>query len=424
MRYLGNKTKLLPAIEDVLSDRGIAPPGVFLDIFSGSGAVARRMKALGWRVAANDHLVCAATQARAAIEPARSPELRGVLARPDVRRFLGSDEGRLALEAVAPPEEARTAAEKAQVEPLRAAIAFLNVRAEPCEGLVFRQYSEGGPAGRLFFTADVGRKIDGVRATLAEWRESGSLAAHEESVLLAALLDAADRTANISGTYGAFLKKWQPNARGPLVLRAPHVIPGQGSRVFCQDGNELVAKIECDVLYIDPPYNRRQYAKNYHVLEIIAELATVEDEASYEASLYGKTGLRDFEGRRSAYCLADARGGTSPCERAFTDLVTRARAEHILISYNEEGILSREALQRALGAACPGFDLERGLTEVSHKRFRSDRDEKARRQYRVLAGRARDEVKEWLIYARKTTRGLRRGRVVASTTARDVRPIG
>src|SRR5436305_38170 len=144
MRYLGNKTKLLPAIESVLADRGIAPPGVFFDIFSGSAAVGRRMKALGWRVVANDHLVCAATQARAAIEPARSPELEGVLARREVRRFLESDEGQRAVDAVAIPDEARTLAARAEALPLRSVIAYLNVRAEPCEGLIARQSSEGG----------------------------------------------------------------------------------------------------------------------------------------------------------------------------------------------------------------------------------------------------------------------------------------
>jgi adenine-specific DNA-methyltransferase len=410
VRYIGNKTKLLPAIERVLEERGIAPPGVFLDVFSGTAAVARRMKALGWRVVANDHLVCAATQARAAIEPARSPELARLLVRPEVRRFIDSDEGRRALEASPPPPEAQTRSELERVRPLRAAIAYLNARAEPRDGLIFRQYSQGGAAGRLFFTSDVGRKIDGVRAAIDEWRDAGAIDRTEEPVLRAALIDAADRCANISGTYGAFLKKWQPNARAPLVLRASHVIAGKGSRVHCRDGNELVGEIDCDVLYIDPPYNRRQYAKNYHVLEVIAELASVADEASYEATIYGKTGLRDFEGRRSAYCLADARGGSSPCERAFADLVARARAEHIIISYNEEGILSREALGGALAAACPGFDLDRGLSEVSYKRFRSDRDQGARRTYRVLDGRARDEVREWLIYARKPRRrGSRRG---------------
>ncbi|MEZ0230486.1 MAG: DNA adenine methylase, partial [Planctomycetota bacterium] len=232
-----------------------------------------------------------------------------------------------------------------------------------------------------------------------------------------ALIDAVDRSANISGTYGAFLKTWQTNAKNPLVLRAPQIVPGAGSKVFCADANKLVDEVDCSVLYLDPPYNRRQYAKNYHVLEVVAELASVTDEEAYEKTIYGTTGLRDFADRKSAYCMGSVRGRTSPCEVAFTELLANARAEHILISYNEEGILSRDTLARILASTCPGFDMNEGLVEVSYKRFRSDKDEGARRQYRVLADRKKDEVREWLIHARKKP-ARRRTRTTRSSAAR------
>lgn len=410
MRYLGNKTKLLPAIESLLREKEIAPPGVFFDVFSGSGAVARRMKQLGWHVVANDHLACAATQARAAIELDDAPTFDGALRRPDVRAFVHSAAGEAAIAATAGDPDAWE---------LRAVIAFMN-QVPGVEGLIFRQYSAGGVAGRRFFTEEVGRKIDGVRATLACWRAEGALRASEEPLLLAALLDAVDRSANISGTYGAFLKTWQSNAKNPLVLRAPTIVPGAGSRVYCRDANEVVDEVDATVLYIDPPYNRRQYAKNYHVLEVVAELADVEDEAAYEATIYGTTGLRDFADKKSAYCMGSVRGRTSPCEVAFTELLANARAEHILISYNEEGILSRETLARVLAQTCPGFDMGQGLVEVSHKRFRSDKDEGARRQYRVLADRKKDEVREWLIYAHKKPARTRRRAARADVSDRPV----
>ncbi len=384
MRYLGNKTKLLPAIEGLLREKGLEPPGVFFDVFSGTGSVARRMKELGWRVVANDHLMCAATQARAAIGLDAVPSFRGVLARKDVRAFIRSRAGRETIEAV-PCEP--------QAQGLRVAVAFLN-QAPGREGLIFRQYSSGGIAGRRFFTAEIGRRIDGVRGVVARWRDDGSLTSREEPVLLAALIDAADRCANISGTYGAFLKTWQPNALGPLVLRAPAIVPGKGSRVHCEDGNALAPRVDCTVLYVDPPYNRRQYSKNYHVLEVLAELPSVEDERAYEGTIYGRTGLRDFPGRRSAYC-------TGGVEEAFSGLLEGTRAEHIVISYSEEGILSRDALERAVRRAVPDFDMARGLVEVSYKRFRSDKDDGKRRRYRVLAHRSRDEVREWLVYAKR-----------------------
>ena len=412
MRYLGNKTKLLPSIERVLAERGVRPPGVFVDVFSGSGAVARRMKELGWRVVANDHLVCAATQARAAVGLDRAPRLDGVLSRPEVRELARS------LPALAPATDPEASGATRE---LLLVLAYLNAAPIAREGLIFRQYGAGGVAGRRFFTAEVARRIDGVRETLRTWRREGSLSPDEEPVLLAALLDACDRCANISGTYGAFLKSWQTNARGPLLLRPPVVVPGRGSRVHNRDGNELLREVEGSVLYVDPPYHRRQYAKNYHVLEVVAELANIEDEAAYEADIYGTTGLRAFHDRKSAYCQGSARKGPSPCETAFADLVAEARVEHVLVSYSEEGLLSREAFERVFAPACPDFDWGEALTEVSYKRFRSDGDSAARR-YRQLAGRSRDEVREWLIYARKPL-ALRTSRKAPRVPAAAVRPV-
>ncbi len=166
---------------------------------------------------------------------------------------------------------------------------------------------------------------------------------------------------------------------------------------------KLVRRLPVDVLYLDPPYNQRQYAKNYHVLEVLAELHTIDDLPAYEQEIYGKTGLRTFEDRRSDYCRRSARRrGPSPCALAFADLVKNARAEHIVVSYSEEGILSREEIGRALADAAgqQRYDFARDHEEVSHKRFRSDRQRKGR-NYRVLEGRDRDEVAEWLFYVRK-----------------------
>jgi adenine-specific DNA-methyltransferase len=180
-------------------------------------------------------------------------------------------------------------------------------------------------------------------------------------------------------------------------------------RAYRADANQLTRRLSADVLYLDPPYNQRQYAKNYHVIEILAELHQVEDLAAYEAEIYGKTGLRKFEDRRSEYCRrAGKRGGPTPCERAFRDLVRGAKAEHIVVSYNEEGILDRETIGSALAEAAglSAFDFARDHAEISYRRFRSDREREGR-SYRVLKGRARDEVSEWLFYVRKPGRRRR-----------------
>jgi hypothetical protein len=253
----------------------------------------------------------------------------------------------------------------------------------------------------MYFREEHARRLDAILDRLAAWKRERTVTRAEFYVLLAATIDGADRVANISGTYGAYLKTWQANTAGPFRLVPPPVIPGRGrNRAYRCDGNHLVRLVPCDVLYIDPPYNHRDYAANYHVLEVIAERHAIRDPRAYEANLAGVTGMRPY--RRSAYCRQ--RGGA--CAAAFRDLVAHARARHVIVSYNEEGILSREEIEGALAAyAGAGGSVE--LTRVPYKRFRSDADGRiarngaAPRTYRVLAGRGRDELHEWLFHARR-----------------------
>lgn len=378
MRLIGNKTKLVPAIEDFLARRGVTG-GTLLDVFAGTASVARHFRGRGFRVRTNDLLWSSYAIQRAYVQLAGLPDLSGVTATAPVRRFRDRAKDDLA-----------------------ATLAFLSEGLTPREGLISRQYAEGGPADRLFFSRDNGLRIDAAHAQLVAWRAERRLDEDGFYLLLALLLEAADRVANISGTYGAFLKQLQASAREPLRLRAPVLSAGPAGRAYRGDANDAVRKVPVDTLYIDPPYNQRQYVKNYHVLEVLAELHAVTDAAAYEAEIYGKTGLRTFEDRLSSYCRRHARGRDASCEQAFTDLVVNARAEHIVVSYSEEGILSREAIGRALAraAGAAAYDFARDHEEVSHKRFRSDKNGE-HRTYRVLAGRSRDEVREWLFYVHK-----------------------
>lgn len=397
MRLIGNKTKLLPEIEGFLRRRGVEG-GTFLDVFAGTASVGRHFRRLGWRVRTNDLLASSYALQRAYVARDGCPELGRLRAARGVRVFLASPAGRAALEATPASPGA---------EPLREVVAFLNHALEPERGLVWRQYSGGGPGGRLFFSEENGARIDAVHGALCRWRREGLIDEDEQLLLVALLLEAADRVANISGTYGAFLKQLQASAREPLRLRVPAAEAFQGppGRAYREDANRLVRRLRVDVLYLDPPYNQRQYAKNYHVLEVLAELHQVRDLAAYEGSIYGVSGLVPVEDRLSDYCrrVGRRRSDPSPCREAFFDLVRAARAEHIVVSYSEEGILSREEIGEALAAACgwSRYDFDRHQEEIAYKRFRSDQDAAGRREYRVLEGRSKDEVREWLFYARK-----------------------
>ncbi len=419
VRLIGNKSKLVGEIEKLLTDRGITG-GTFIDIFTGTASVARHFKTKGFRVIANDLLAMCYAQAVATVEVSGFPRLNRWA---DAHRAeLESDDFRKSFEALTHPDAssvatrvrrsaaARRVSKSRQASlPLRRCIHFLNERLAPREGMVYRSFSVGGGSDRQYFSAENGRRIDAILHHLRSEYLSGVLERRELYVLVAALLDAADRVANISGTYGAFLKRLQPNAAKRLELQVPEILHSRLShRAFCRDANDLIREIEGDTLYVDPPYNRRQYAANYHVLQIIAEYHTIEDLPLFEASLYGKTGLRPYDALRSLFCVpASERNRETNVFSAFSRLILESNVSHVVVSYNEEGLLSREQIGSILAefSGRSRFDYSTGFREVRYKRFRSDSDRTetkgtgAKRQYKVLEGKAKDQVGEWLFFA-------------------------
>jgi adenine-specific DNA-methyltransferase len=100
---------------------------------------------------------------------------------------------------------------------------------------------------------------------------------------------------NVSGTYAAYLKSWDKRALKPLVLEQVEVIESKNhNKAYKQNANELVKKITPDILYLDPPYNVRQYASNYFLLELIAE-----GWFDKEPEIYGETGMRKYDHQKS-----------------------------------------------------------------------------------------------------------------------------
>jgi adenine-specific DNA-methyltransferase len=145
------------------------------------------------------------------------------------------------------------------------------------------------------------------------------------------------------------------------VLGVPSLVHSQQCHsVNMADANELVPQQECDLLYLDPPYNSRQYSTNYHLLETLA--------LGDDPEVKGIAGLRADNGKRSVYC----RSGKA--EESMSKLVTEAKANWILVSYNSEGLIPHERMVEILS--------QRGNVEVyacEYPRYRSDSDSDNRR---------------------------------------------
>lgn len=346
MNYIGSKYSLLPFIEQVYAQVCNGEETVVCDIFAGTGAVGRNFKKRGLRVIANDWQYYAYALNKAYIEINETPSFAGL------RQVYAAE---LA--------ECRTLFN----EPASEVLALLN-HLPGKQGFIANHY---GPAGqRFYYTAENAEKADAIRQLLETWSTDGLINEPEYFYLLCSLIEAIDQVANTASVYGAFLKRFKERAQKPLTLK-PLLLVNHvpGCQVFRQDANELITQIECDLLYLDPPYNHRQYGANYHVLETVA---------AYDSpQLSGITGLRDYP--RSRYCQAKT------AREALEHLVRSARTKHILISYNDEGLLSLNEVQAILGL--------RGnpqLFQTAYNRFKADNG----RQYK------RDETIEYLHYVK------------------------
>jgi len=353
MKYIGNKQRLLDFIDSVVQSERLPQKGIFIDIFTGTTSVAQYYKKKGYKIIANDFMTYSYVFQQAYIKNNQFPKFDNLL------RSKYFDVNPTTL--------------NNKYEPLKIVIDYLN-RLSDKKGFIFRCYAPAGEFKRQFFSNENAMRIDATREQLDKWRKEELLNENEFYILLASLIDAADFVANISGTYGAYLKIWRSMALKPFTMLIPNLIESNlEHEVYKNDSNKIIGDLKGDILYIDPPYNTRQYAANFHILETLACWDNPE--------VYGKTGLRPYADQKSAYSQR------IKCEDAFTDLINKAKVNYILMSYNNEGIIPHKFILNTLSG--------KGDVKVytkDYRRFRTERDHE-NRHYKVPD----DKVKE-LIY--------------------------
>lgn len=203
-----------------------------------------------------------------------------------------------------------------------------------CVGSVTRLYSPYKDNERKYFTVDNAQRIDYLRTRIAEFDFGGP---YESIFLTASLIVSADAVSNVPAVYGCYLKEFKAKAQHPLVLRPVHqnttpFLPG--SMMFQQDvlQRSVLYARPFDVVYVDPPYNERQYSKNYFPLNVVAS------PPGDDCTVTGKTGI-------PTDCFLSPFCQTKKVADAFRTLMGNlTRATWVLISYSSEGLLSRENL--------------------------------------------------------------------------------
>lgn len=226
---------------------------------------------------------------------------------------------------------------------------------EPIEAFIFNEYSENGEAQRQYFSENNGKKIDAVRQKIESWKKGNHITDDQYYFLLASLLESADKVANTASVYGAFLKHIKKSAQKKLIIEpAQFAVDNKQHKVYQEDSNQLIKKISGDILYLDPPYNARQYGANYHLLNTIAK---------YDNFIpKGKTGLRDY--KKSTYCRKNE------VANSFEDLIKEAQFEYLFLSYNNEGLMDKEEIKQIMSKYG-----NYSLTTTDYQRFKADRDQ-------------------------------------------------
>ena len=265
-RYLGNKFKLLNSITELVKKK-CGNYSSFIDLFSGTGVVADAFNSSKVKIISNDLLYSNYIIAKTFFEINKSPP--GLLKKIEILNSIKTDKA--------------------------------------------NYFSKN--FGKKYFTEDNAIKIGAIREKI----EKISANSNEKFILITSLIYAVDKVANTVGHYDAYREKL--DNRGNLELQIPNIdySYNKNNKVFCMDSNILANEIKGDVVYIDPPYNSRQYSDTYHLLENLALWKKPE--------VFGKAKKMNRSHIKSKYCSKDA-------VIEFQDLITKLDTKHIIVSYN------------------------------------------------------------------------------------------
>ena len=321
MRYIGGKALLLDYIIDTIETE-TENVKMVIDIFSGSGTVGNALKAKGYHVLSNDFLYFSYVIARGTIGICAEPEFKNFDF--DVIDYLNN----ISLESTTYPLD---------------------------QCFIYNNYSPNENCKRMYFQNENAIKIDLIRMQIEEWNKACLLLEDEYYYLLAALINAVPYVANITGVFGAYLKFWDKRTYNTLRLEKPSIIVTD-KKILCTNADYTqILRERYDLLYADPPYNSREYLPNYHILETIAR---------YDyPKLQGVTGMRNYDSQKSVFCKKNT------VHSAFETLIRDCQSRYLLISYNNEGIISTDDLSKL----CKEYAAQNSfrLIEIDYRRYKN-----------------------------------------------------
>lgn len=333
MNYIGSKFSILSYIDEVVEDFTKPKKNItFCDIFAGTGVVSKYFKEKGYNIIAND------------IQYFSYATLKGLIENSDELKF-----------------------EKLSKKHIDPFVCLNGLHGK--KGFMYKNYSLDGTKKsefkRQYFSDDNAKKIDAIRMKIEKWKKKNLINENEYYYLIACLIEASDKVANTASVYEAFLKDLKKSAQKPLILTPLELVfKDKKYEIYNQNSKELIRKIKGDILYLDPPYNSRKYDTNYHILETIALYDN--------PKIKGKTGLRVEDTKKSNYCIKDK------AKIELEDLIKNAKFKYILLSYNDEGIITEKEIKEIMSKYGTYKKYEK-----KHKRYKADNSREYKKDYTI-----------------------------------------
>jgi adenine-specific DNA-methyltransferase len=295
MRFIGNKELIISEIAELLSQNNLINRQLtFFDAFSGTGAISDSLKG-SFKLVVNDMLKWCVTYTRGR-----------VCANECNFKNLG-------------------------IDPFH----YFNSNNNIVKGFFYNNYSPGA-SKRMYFTPQNAGRIDYFRITIEEWKLSNLITEDEYAYLLACLIETVSVVSNTAGVYGAFLKHWDSRANKVIEFKRVdyNISHHKGVAFLNSKIEDIISDVECDVLYIDPPYTQNQYGTQYHLLETLV--------------LYDNPNVSPITGSRSTSPMRSDWSKDYKSHILFDKILAKTKAKYIMFSYSQDGFMSKSFIEASL----------------------------------------------------------------------------
>ena len=350
-RYLGNKNSIADHILHEVG-RFCQPGDIVCDIFSGTISMSMALKRSGYRVVSNDISIFSYHYANCYLRNNTIPVFDlGLLG------INGADYENIAQEVIEKKKDevGFLFLRNQHLYELYKNLVIVLIYLERIEATdiskkfqaryIYNTYTEEGnnsyfrslrgtEGHRRFFTPANGKRIDNILNKIREWNDNHLLSEVQYSLLISILCESIEKISNTQGTYHDFQRVlYDERALHDLTLRIPpfdDVVSTQNEHIIgrAQDSLNFIREVpKHKLLYLDPPYNFRQYTSYYFMLNLICNYCTIKNLNKYFKNVKFVRGQNMDDDFDSTFCKSDK------FIESLHQLISDARTQYVIMSY-------------------------------------------------------------------------------------------